>query len=137
MTLHSLQTRTAAETALAEQFAAAQAASPAPDREASFRAVRGQGPADAPQRGLALHRLALRCSPASRRSPARPTLSPVAAAKLTLTARTPAGAAVLAIVDGRYVPELSDALPDGVSSRRWRRRRASPASTPMAMPCSR
>ena len=43
MTLHSLQTRTAAETALAEQFAAAQAVAPAPDREASFRRFAAKG----------------------------------------------------------------------------------------------
>ena len=43
MTLHALQTRTAAESAFAEQFAALQDAAPALDREASFRAFTAKG----------------------------------------------------------------------------------------------
>jgi Fe-S cluster assembly protein SufD len=114
MTLHSLQTRTAAETALAEQFAAAQAASPAPDREASFRLFAARGLPT--RRDEAWHYTDLR-SLFAQVAPLAGAPDPIAlaAAKLTLTARTPAGAAVLAIVDGRYIPELSDALPEGVA----------------------
>jgi Fe-S cluster assembly protein SufD len=113
MTLHSLQTRTAAETALAEQFAAAQAASPAPDREASFRLFAAKGLPT--RRNEAWHYTDLRALFASV-APLAGAADPiaVAAAKLILTARTPAGAAVLAIVDGRHIPELSDKLPNGV-----------------------
>jgi Fe-S cluster assembly protein SufD len=114
MTLHSLQTRTAAETALAEQFAAAQAASPAPDREASFRLFAAKGLPT--RRDEAWHYTDLR-SLLANVAPLAGAPDPIAlaAAKLTLTARTPAGAAVLAIVDGRYIPELSDALPEGIA----------------------
>ena len=114
MTLHSLKTRTAAETALAEQFAAAQAVSPAPDREASFRRFAANGLPT--RRDEAWHYTDLRALFAHV-APLAGAPDPIAlaAAKLTLTARTPAGSAVLAIVDGRYIPELSDALPDGVS----------------------
>ena len=114
MTLHSLKTRTAAETALAEQFAAAQAAVPAPDREASFRRFAANG--QPTRRDEAWHYTDLRALFAHV-APLAGAPDPIAlaAAKLTLTARTPAGSAVLAIVDGRYIPELSDALPDGVS----------------------
>jgi Fe-S cluster assembly protein SufD len=114
MTLHSLQTRTAAETALAGQFAAAQAASPAPDREASFRQFAAKGLPT--RRDESWHYTDLRSLLASI-APLAGAPDPIAlaAAKLTLTARTPAGAAVLAIVDGRYIPELSDALPVGVA----------------------
>jgi Fe-S cluster assembly protein SufD len=114
MTLHSLKTRTAAETALAEQFAAAQAASPAPDREASFRLFTAKGLPT--RRDEAWHYTDLRSLFANVAPLAgAPDAIALAAAKLTLTARTPAGAAVLAIVDGRYIPELSDALPDGIA----------------------
>jgi Fe-S cluster assembly protein SufD len=114
MTLHSLQTRTAAETALAEQFAAAQAASPAPDREASFRLFAAKGLPT--RRDEAWHYTDLR-SLLANVAPLAGAPDPIAlaAAKLTLTARTPAGATVLAIVDGRYIPELSDALPEGIA----------------------
>jgi Fe-S cluster assembly protein SufD len=114
MTLHSLQTRTAAETTLAEQFAAAQAAAPEPDRETSFRLFAAKGLPT--RRDEAWHYTDLRSLFANVAPLARaPDPIALAAAKLTLTARTPAGAAVLAIVDGRYIPELSDAPPHGVS----------------------
>ena len=122
--MHSLQTRTAAETALAEQFAAAQGALPAADRaRGGFPRLLGQRPADASRRGLALYRpaLAVRRRRAARAGAPTPRRSPRREA--ALTARAGVGdIRPSAIVDGRYIAELSDAPPDrrhgGV---RWRR----------------
>jgi Fe-S cluster assembly protein SufD len=118
MTLHSLQTRTAAESAFAEQFAAVQAAGPALDREASFRAFAAKGlptRRDEAWHYTDLRTLFARAAPLGR----APDAAAIAAAKAALAKRTPAGAATLTIVDGRFVAELSDAPPAGVSVAAW------------------
>lgn len=114
MTVHSLQTRTAAETALAEQFAATPGVLPALEREASFRAFSTKGLPT--RRNEAWHYTDLRSLFANVAPLAgAPDAIALAAARLALTARTSAGAVRLAIVDGRFIRELSDAAPAGVS----------------------
>ena len=114
MTVHALQTRTAAETTLAEQFAAAQGGAPARDREAAFRLFAARGLPT--RRDEAWHYTDLRSLYASAAplAPA-PDAGDLAAARETLAGRARAGAATLAIVDGRYIAELSDAPPAGVT----------------------
>jgi len=107
MTLHSLQTRTAAESAFAEQFAAAQAAAPALDREAAFRIFAAKGLPT--RRNEAWHYTDLRSLFAKAAPLAHaPDAAAIAAAKEALAKRTPAGAVTLTIVDGYFVAELSD-----------------------------
>ena len=114
MTLHSLQTRTAAESALAEQFAAAQGALAAIDREAWFRAFAAKGLPT--RRDEAWHYTDLRSLFASVAPLASaPDAVAIAAARQALDKRARAGAATVAIVDGRYIAELSDPPPNGVS----------------------
>jgi Fe-S cluster assembly protein SufD len=114
MTRHSLQTRTAAEAELAEQFAATQGALPALDREASFRLFAATGLPT--RRDEAWHYTDLRSLFANAAPLASAPGAPaIAAAKLALAERARAGAVTLAIVDGRYIPQLSDAPPHGVS----------------------
>ncbi|WP_158816959.1 Fe-S cluster assembly protein SufD [Methylocapsa sp. S129] len=114
MTLHALKTRTAAETALAEQFAAGQGALSALDREASFRLFAAKGLPT--RRDEAWHYTDLRSLFASVAPLANaPDAAAIAAARKTLAARARAGATTLAIVDGRYISELSDPPPQGVS----------------------
>jgi Fe-S cluster assembly protein SufD len=112
MTVHALQTRTAAETTLAEQFAAAQGALPALDREAAFRLFAAQGLPT--RRDEAWHYTDLRTLYASAAplAPA-PNAAAIAAARSALATRT--GTARLAIVDGRYIAQLSDPPPGGVT----------------------
>jgi Fe-S cluster assembly protein SufD len=113
MTLHALQTRTAAESAFAEQFAASQGAAPALDREASFRAFTAKGLPT--RRDEAWHYTDLRSLFAYAAPLASaPDAAAIAAARQTLAKRASAGAVTLAIVDGRFIPELSDAPPAGV-----------------------
>jgi Fe-S cluster assembly protein SufD len=112
MTVHSPHTRTAAESTLTAQFAAAQGALPALDREASFRQFAARGLPT--RRDEAWHYTDLRALFADAAPLAgAPDAAVIAAARLALADRDRAGDAVLAIVDGRYIPELSDA-PDGV-----------------------
>jgi Fe-S cluster assembly protein SufD len=113
MTMHSPQTRTAAESAFAEQFAASQGAAPALDREASFRAFTAKGLPT--RRDEAWHYTDLR-SLFAHAAPlaAAPDAGAIAAAREALAKRAPAGVFTLAIVDGRFVAELSDAPPAGV-----------------------
>jgi Fe-S cluster assembly protein SufD len=114
MTLHSLRTRTAAETALAEQFAAAQGALPALDRQASFRAFAAKGLPT--RRDEAWHYTDLRALFANAAPLASaPDAAAIAAARQILAMRARLGATAFVIVDGRYVPELSDAPPHGVT----------------------
>jgi Fe-S cluster assembly protein SufD len=114
MTLHSLQTRTAAETTLAEQFAAAEGALPKLDREAAFRLFAAKGLPT--RRDEAWHYTDLRTLFAKAAPLASaPDAAAIAAARQILATRTRAGAVTLAIVDGRYTPELSDAPPHGVT----------------------
>ncbi len=113
MTMHSPQTRTAAESAFAEQFAAAQGAAPALDREASFRAFTAKGLPT--RRDEAWHYTDLR-SLFAHAAPlaAAPDAGAIAAAREALAKRPQPAARRLAIVDGRFVAELSDAPPAGV-----------------------
>jgi Fe-S cluster assembly protein SufD len=114
MTRHTPQTRTAAETALAEQFAGARGALPALDREASFRAFAAKGLPT--RRNEAWHYTDLRSLFAEAAPLAdAPDAAAIAAASRALAARRPMGAIVLAIVNGRFVPQLSDAPPPGVT----------------------
>jgi Fe-S cluster assembly protein SufD len=114
MTRHSPQTRTAAETELAEQFAATQVALPALDREASFRLFAARGLPT--RRDEAWHYTDLRSLFANAAPLAgAPGAPAIAAARHALAARARAGAVTLAILDGRYIPELSDAPPRGVT----------------------
>jgi Fe-S cluster assembly protein SufD len=114
MTLHRLQTRTVAESTLAEQFAQAQGALPALDREAAFRLFSAKGLPT--RRNEAWHYTDLRSLFADAAPLASaPDAAAIAAARQTLLKRARAGAATLAIVDGRFAPELSDAPPRGVA----------------------
>jgi Fe-S cluster assembly protein SufD len=114
MTRHSPQTRTAAETALAEQFAAARGALPALDREASFRVFVAKGLPT--RRNEAWHYTDLRSLFAEAAPLAdAPDAAALVAAKHAFAARRRMGAIMLAIVNGRFVPELSDAPPPGVT----------------------
>jgi Fe-S cluster assembly protein SufD len=112
MTVHALQTRTAAETTLAEQFAAGQGALPALDREAAFRLFTAKGLPT--RRDEAWHYTDLRALYASAAplAPA-PDAAAIAAARGALASR--GGAVRLAILDGRYIAELSDSPPGGVT----------------------
>ena len=112
MTLHTLPTKTAAESAFAEQFAALQGASPALGREASFRTFAAKGLPT--RRDEAWHYTDLRSLYAHAASLAgAPDASTIAAAREALSKRPPSGATTLAIVDGRFIPELSSEPPTG------------------------
>ncbi len=112
MTVHSLKTRTAAESAFVDQFAATQGTAPALDREASFRAFTAKGLPT--RRDETWHYTDLRSLvPEAAPLAAEPTAEAIAAAKKVLGARAAAGVRV-AIVDGRFVPGLSEAPPTGV-----------------------
>ncbi len=112
MTVHAPQTRTAAETALAEQFAAAQRALPALDREASFRQFAAKGLPT--RRDEAWHYTDLRSAMATAAPPApAPEVAEIAIARTLLAARGRIGDLRLVLVDGRFVDELSDAAPQG------------------------
>lgn len=119
MSAQIIPTRTAAETALAEAFGAAKAALPggaevAKLREESFSAFYEAG---LPHRRVeAWHYTDLRALMRDALPIAPP---PSAAAIATLRAELAAGGPSqrLVLVDGFYVPELSDALPAGVTVR--------------------
>ncbi len=114
MTVHALQTRTAAETALAEQFAAEPGGAASPDREAAFRLFAARGLPT--RRDEAWHYTDLRSlyAIAAPLAPA-PDAGAISAAREILAGRALAGAVTFALVDGRYAPELSDAPPAGVT----------------------
>lgn len=111
MTIHSLQTRTAAETTLAAQFAQQQSADS--DRAAAFQAFAAAG---LPTRRLeAWHYTDLRSLMASAAPLAlAPANVEIERARVLLAERPRAGAWRLVLVNGRFVSELSDATPDGV-----------------------
>ena len=113
MTAHVLQ-KSAAETALARQFAAQEALTPSPRRAAAF--------ARFAQRGLPTRRVEswhytdLRAAMADAAPPApEPNEAAIEAARERLVRREQIGAARVVLVNGRYVEELSSGLPAGVA----------------------
>jgi Fe-S cluster assembly protein SufD len=113
MTVHSLQTRTAAEATLAAQFAALQNADS--DRVAAFAAFAAAG---LPTRRLeAWHYTDLRAAMANAASIASaPDAARIEAARALLARRERVGGVRLVLLDGRFVPQLSDAVPKGVTA---------------------
>jgi Fe-S cluster assembly protein SufD len=111
MTVHALQTKTAAETTLAAQFAQQQSADS--DRTAAFRAFAAAG---LPTRRLeAWHYTDLRSLMASAAPLAlAPADAQIEHARGLLSAHPRTGDLRLVMVDGRYVSALSDKMPDGV-----------------------
>jgi Fe-S cluster assembly protein SufD len=111
MTVHSLQTKTAAETTLAAQFAQQQSADS--DRAAAFRAFAAAG---LPTRRLeAWHYTDLRSLMAAAAPLAlAPADAQIEHARALLGAHPRTGDLRLVMVDGRYVSALSDKMPDGV-----------------------
>jgi len=114
MTLHRAIAKTAAETTLAEQFAALPGAAASPRREAAFRRFEEAG---LPSRRLeAWHYTDLRAALVSAAPLARaPDAAAIEAARRSLAALPRAGRTRLVLVDGRFVAALSDAPPEGVA----------------------
>jgi Fe-S cluster assembly protein SufD len=111
MTLHRAIAKTAAETTLAEQFASL--ANPDSDRVAAFAAFADKGLPS--RRDEAWHYTDLRSAMASAAPLAPPPdADRISAAREMLAARKRVGDLRLAIVDGRYVPQLSDPAPAGL-----------------------
>ncbi|HLJ70138.1 MAG TPA: Fe-S cluster assembly protein SufD [Roseiarcus sp.] len=113
MTAHPAAARTAAESALAEQFSAGQGALPLPEREAAFRAFAAKGLPS--RRDEAWHYTDLR-QRLTKVAPlaAAPGAAAIEAARARLSA-LPAGPARFVILDGRFAAALSSAPPEGVS----------------------
>jgi Fe-S cluster assembly protein SufD len=114
MTAHIVN-RSAAEKTLFRQFADSQAREPSPARAAAFARFAGAG---LPTRRVeAWHYTDLRAAMADA-APlvAAPTPADIEAVRLRLSSRLRfASGAQLVLLDGRYVGELSDRLPAGVS----------------------
>jgi Fe-S cluster assembly protein SufD len=114
MTAHTLAAnRTAAESAFADQFSAAQGALPLPEREAAFRAFSAKGLPS--RRDEAWHYTDLRqrltrVAPAA----AAPDAEAIEKARIRL-GKLPPAATRLVILDGRFISALSSKSPDGVS----------------------
>ena len=135
MTLHRAIAKTAAETTLAEQFAALRGAAASPRREAAFRRFEEAG---LPTRRVeSWHYTDLRAALASAAPlAAAPDAAAIEAARRSLASLTRAGRTRLVLVDGRFVAALSDAPPAGRRRRslsRPRRRRAPDADAMLAL----
>jgi Fe-S cluster assembly protein SufD len=113
MTLHKTIAKTAAETSLAAQFA--QLSGAGPDRAAAFAAFEAVGLPT--RRNEAWHYTDLR-SLMSVAAPiaAAPDAARIEAARKLIAARKRAGDIRLVLVDGRFVRQLSDAAPKGVTA---------------------
>ncbi len=113
MTVHPLAARTAAESALAEQFSAGQGVLPLPEREAAFRTFAAKGLPS--RRDESWHYTDLR----QRLTKIAPPAGAPAAAAVEEARRRAiglaAGATRLFILDGCFVAALSSAPPEGVS----------------------
>jgi Fe-S cluster assembly protein SufD len=114
MTLHRAIAKTAAETTLAEQFAALSGAAPSPRREAAFRRFEEAG---LPTRRVeAWHYTDLRAALATAAPLAKaPDAATIEAARRSLASLPRAGATRLVLLDGRFVAALSDPPPAGVA----------------------
>src|SRR5579883_164144 len=114
MTAHPVPARTAAETALAEQFLAGQGVLPLPEREAAFRIFAAKGLPS--RRDEAWHYTDLRQRLTKIAPPAdAPGQSAIGEARRRRLSALPVGATALVILDGRFVAALSSAPPEGVS----------------------
>ena len=103
--------KTAAEATLVEQFAALRATDP--DRAAAFQAFAASGLPT--RRDEAWHYTDLRSAMGVAAPLATaPDAGCIEAARTLLEARAPLGDLRLVLVDGRFVPQLSDAAPKGV-----------------------
>jgi Fe-S cluster assembly protein SufD len=113
MTAHKTIAKTAAETSLAAQFAQMRGAGA--DRAAAFAAFEAAGLPT--RRNEAWHYTDLR-SLMSTAAPlaAAPGAAQIEAARKLIAARARAGDIRLVLVDGRFVPQLSDAAPKGVKA---------------------
>ncbi len=114
MTLHRAIAKTAAETTLAEQFAASRGAAPSARREAAFRRFEEAG---LPTRRVeAWHYTDLRAALANAAPIAKaPDAAAIEAARATLGSLPRVGGARLVLLDGRFIAALSDAPPTGVA----------------------
>ncbi|MGO9769414.1 MAG: SufB/SufD family protein [Roseiarcus sp.] len=114
MTLHRAIAKTAAETTLAEQFAALRGAAASPRREAAFRRFEEAG---LPTRRVeSWHYTDLRAALTSAAPLAEaPDAAAIAAARRSLASLRRAGRTRLVLVDGRFVAALSDAPPASVA----------------------
>lgn len=122
--------RSAAETSLINQFEALKARAASPERAAAFERFASLG---LPTRRVeSWHYTDLR---AALRDAAplgeAPDANTIEAARAVLAGATKAGVARLVTVNGRFVPELSDALPQGAALAKPVKR-ASAAADPMA-----
>jgi len=114
MTLHRAIAKSAAETTLAEQFAALSGAALSPWREAAFRRFEEAG---LPTRRVeAWHYTDLRAALATAAPLAKaPDAAAIEAARRSLASLPRAGATRLVLLDGRFVATLSDPPPPGVA----------------------
>jgi Fe-S cluster assembly protein SufD len=114
MNTHRAIVKTAAETSLAEQFAASRGATPSARREAAFRRFEEAG---LPTRRVeSWHYTDLRAALASAAPLAKaPDAAAIEIARRLLASHARVGAVRLVLVDGRFVAALSDAPPAGVS----------------------
>lgn len=114
MTLHRAIAKTAAETRLAEQFAALRGAAPSPWLAAAFGRFEEAG---LPTRRVeAWHYTDVRAALTSAAPLAEtPDASAIAAARQALASLARAGGARLVMLDGRFAAALSDAPPAGVA----------------------
>jgi Fe-S cluster assembly protein SufD len=113
MNLRIMAPKSAAETALAEQFAAL--ASPGADRTNAFAAFAASGLPT--RRNEAWHYTDLRAAMAVA-APVAPTpdAGRIEAARKSLAERPKIGGARFVLLDGRYIEELSDAAPTGLKA---------------------
>jgi Fe-S cluster assembly protein SufD len=113
MNTHRVILKSAAETSLAEQFAASRGATPSARREAAFRRFEEAG---LPTRRIeAWHYTDLRAALANAAPLAKaPDAAAIERARGSLASLERVGAVRLALVDGRFVAALSDAPPAGV-----------------------
>jgi Fe-S cluster assembly protein SufD len=116
MTLHRAIAKTAAESLLAEQFAALRggSSSPSPAREAAFRRFEEAG---LPSRRVeAWHYTDLRAALTTAAPLAEaPDAAAIASTRQTLASLARVGAVRLVLLDGRFVATLSDPPPAGVA----------------------
>jgi Fe-S cluster assembly protein SufD len=111
MSVHKAIAKTAAETALASQFAQLQGVDPA--RATAFKMFAAVGLPT--RRNEAWHYTDLRAAMSSAAPVASaPDATRIEAARKLLAAQMRFGDARLVLIDGRFVPELSDPAPEGV-----------------------